>query len=219
MGTGARVLTSLRLRAQDAAERLGGPRDQLLPPRRLRGRVGDGDFVAIGDAMADRLAADAALTADSVVLDVGCGCGRVARPLVAALGARGRYTGFDVDAQAIAWCGRAYAADDRFRFVHADVANAHYRPDGGAAATGYRFPADDGSVDVVVAASVLTHRVRARRPAAGGRRVRVRPSRRCRGGRRFRRPRAGRGVRRGVAGRATRRVGARGQRPDHRELA
>jgi SAM-dependent methyltransferase len=157
MGTGARALTSLRLRARDAAERLGGARDPLLPPRRLRGRVGDGDFVAIGDAIVDRLRADAGLKPDSVVLDIGCGCGRVARPLAAALGARGRYTGFDVDRQAIAWCARAYSPDDRFRFIHADVTNAHYRPDGGAPATGYRFPADDHSVDVVVAASVLTH--------------------------------------------------------------
>jgi hypothetical protein len=47
-----RARTSLRLRALDARDRARGQADPLLPPRRLRGRVGDSDFVATGRELA-----------------------------------------------------------------------------------------------------------------------------------------------------------------------
>jgi SAM-dependent methyltransferase len=70
----------------------------------------------------------------------------------------GRYTGFDVSRDAINWC-RTHVAPRRsgFEFVHADVHNREYNPSGSVAATAYRFPSDDESIDCVVATSVLTH--------------------------------------------------------------
>ena len=69
--------------------------------------------------------------------------------------AGGAYVGFDPVAPAVAWCAARYPA--HFRFVHADLRNDLYNPDGAVAATDYRFPVDDGWATLVVATSVFTH--------------------------------------------------------------
>jgi SAM-dependent methyltransferase len=81
----------------------------------------------------------------------------VARTLTGVLdpAAGGAYVGFDPVAPAVAWCAARYPA--HFRFVHADLRNDLYNPDGAVAATEYRFPVDDGWASLVVATSVFTH--------------------------------------------------------------
>ncbi|HVE68808.1 MAG TPA: class I SAM-dependent methyltransferase [Solirubrobacteraceae bacterium] len=154
----ARPLTALRLRALDALDVVRGRRDPLVPPRRLRGTVGDTDFVATGEEIAELLVTHAGLAPDARVLDVGCGIGRVARALTSRLGPQGAYAGFDVSASAVAWCARRYARrHPHFAFAHLDVRNALYNPGGAMAARDVRFPYPDGGFDVAVAASVLTH--------------------------------------------------------------
>lgn len=73
------------------------------------------------------------------VLDYGCGCGRVAGPLMGRLGARARLHGADVDAAAIRWCQRHLAGE--YRVIGEDL----------------RLPFDDGSIDVAYSVSVFTH--------------------------------------------------------------
>ncbi len=150
-----RAATALRLRAADALDRARGRHDPLVPPRRLWGTVGQGDFAAVGDEFLGHLVALAGLTPDDDVLDVGCGIGRIARPLAGFLDG-GSYAGFDVDERAIAWCRARYPAD-RFRFDVAELRNARYRPDGPRDASTFRFPYPDDSFDVAVMTSVLTH--------------------------------------------------------------
>jgi SAM-dependent methyltransferase len=153
----ARAVTSLRLRALDLGDRALGRADRLVPPRRLRGFAGDSDFVATGDELLRLARVHGGLGADSRILDVGCGIGRLARTLTDVLdpGAGGAYVGFDPVAPAVAWCAARYPA--HFRFVHADLRNDLYNPGGAVAATGYRFPVDDGWATLVVATSVFTH--------------------------------------------------------------
>ena len=152
-----RARTSLRLRALDARDRARGDADPLLPPRRLRGRAGDSDFVATGRRLAAVVRELGAVGPSSRVLDVGCGSGRLARELVGLLRPPGAYVGFDVDGEAVAWCRRAYARHLQATFVHADLANGFYAPGGSAAAASYAFPVEDGWADCVVATSVFTH--------------------------------------------------------------
>jgi SAM-dependent methyltransferase len=152
-----RARTSLRLRALDARDRVAGRGGRLVPPRRLQLSVGEGDFGAIGDEFLSHLVALCGLKPDDRVLDVGCGIGRLARPLAGYLSIDGAYAGFDVSADAIAWCTRRYRHFPNFRFVHADVRNARYNPAGTQAAVAYEFPFDDGAFDVAVLTSVLTH--------------------------------------------------------------
>src|SRR4051794_29554311 len=149
-----RAATSLKLRAADAIDRVPGRHDPLVPPRRLQ-FVGEGDFAATGDEFLGHLVELAGLQPGSRVLDVGCGIGRMARPLSGFLDDDGRYEGLDVNPVGIGWCQLRY--DERFRFTLADLFNARFHPTGRHRAAEYRFPYDDGAFDVVLAASVLTH--------------------------------------------------------------
>jgi SAM-dependent methyltransferase len=144
-----RLATSLKLRVQDLLDR-----DPLVPPRRLQ-FVGEGDFASTGDEFLGHLIELAGLTPASCVLDVGCGIGRMARPLAGFLDERGRYEGFDVNPVGIGWCQLRY--DERFRFTLADLYNSRYHPTGALKAREYPFPYEDDAFDVVLAASVLTH--------------------------------------------------------------
>jgi SAM-dependent methyltransferase len=129
-------------------------RDPLVPPRRMQ-FVGEGDFAAVGDEFLGHLVDLAGLRPDSRVLDVGCGIGRLARPLSRYLDERGSYAGFDVNPVGVGWCQLHY--DERFSFTVADLFNARFNPRGRLRAVDYPFPYDDASFDVAVMASVLTH--------------------------------------------------------------
>ena len=157
----ARAVTSVRLRALDLGDRVLGRAGGLVPPRRLRGFAGDSDFLATGAELLGLLGTYGALRSASHVLDVGCGIGRLARPLVAVLDPAdgGAYVGFDPVEHAVAWCATRYPA--HFRFVHADLRNDLYNPEGAAAASDYRFPVPDGWATLAVATSVFTHLDRA----------------------------------------------------------
>jgi SAM-dependent methyltransferase len=148
-----RAATSLKLRAADVMDRVARRHDPLVPPRRMQ-FVGEGDFVATGDEFLGHLVELAGLRPDNDILDVGCGIGRMARPLAGYL-TTGRYAGFDVNEMAIRWCRERYPAS--FRFDVADLHNARYHPSGRQAAREYRFPYDDAGFDVVLMASVVTH--------------------------------------------------------------
>jgi SAM-dependent methyltransferase len=153
----ARAAQSLRLRSLDLADRVTGRSDPLVPPRRM-GYSGDSDFRATGDEFLGHFVALAGLQPHERVLDVGCGVGRMARPLAGYLRPPGSYEGFDVVPEGIEWCRRRYAgAHPGFRFRLAEVANGLYRPDGAVPASEYRFPYPDASFDFAFATSVFTH--------------------------------------------------------------
>ena len=127
-------------------------------PGQARHNVGGGDFALAGRELLDQLGAYAGLTADSDVLDIGCGVGRLAHPLAGFLGPRAAYTGFDVSPRAIAICRKGLArARPDFRFVEADLGNTEYRAGGREREDRYRFPVDDASIDVAAAFSVFSH--------------------------------------------------------------
>src|SRR5262245_55753272 len=94
---GFRAARDLALDTPDTAL---GRLDPQAPPRRLR-FVGDGDFAAIGREFAGYLRTYAGLSPDHRVLDVGCGIGRIAVPLLDYLSERGSYDGFDIVPRAI----------------------------------------------------------------------------------------------------------------------
>lgn len=129
--------------------------DRLLPPRTLHS-VGVGNFRRVGDQLFHHLVELGGLRPDERVLDVGCGSGRVARPLAAYL-TTGSYDGLDIVGPSIDWCRRAYAPFANFRFHHADLFNQSYNPAGGAAAAEYRFPFPHSSFDFIFLTSVFTH--------------------------------------------------------------
>ena len=94
----------------------------------------------------------------SRVLEIGCGQGRIAFPLRYILSKDGRYTGFDIDRRKLDFLWSTFqSAHPNFQFELADLRNSFYNPGGIQSPTEYRFPVDDGSQDLVFAASVFTH--------------------------------------------------------------
>jgi len=175
MNTGAtlnnfiRTLTPKRLRSAimhagyalvDGAAFVSGRRDPLVPPKRLLRISTDpsSDYRATGRSLVAFLVANCGLQPDHAVIDVGCGVGRVAVALTEFLDQRGRYEGFDIVPQEIAWCRRHVSpAFPRFNFQLADIANQAYNPSGHTRASDYRFPYDAGVFDTAIVASVFTH--------------------------------------------------------------
>jgi SAM-dependent methyltransferase len=130
----------------------------LRPPQKLINAIAGGDFEAVGNEFLRHFVALGGLKPDHRVLDVGCGCGRMAVPLMKYLSAQGSYEGFDIVGVAIDWCRRHVAAQDsRFRFQHADVYNRSYNRRGSQQPKEYQFPYPADSFDFVFLTSVFTH--------------------------------------------------------------
>lgn len=91
---------------------------------------------------------------DKHILDVGCGNGRLAVALEEV--GIASYTGVDVQKEAIDFCRKAFAHDDRFRFFHLPVRNAHYTAGQTMPLSKVRFPSDK-RYDLIIANSLFTH--------------------------------------------------------------
>lgn len=120
--------------------------------------VGDGDYRAIGAEYLKHFVNLGGLKPSDRVFEIGCGIGRMALPLRRYLNEQGRYHGMDVVNAGIDWCQSKIAAhDERFTFSRSDFYHPLYNPEGRETATSARFPAEDGSVDFIIATSLFTH--------------------------------------------------------------
>ncbi len=132
------------------------PERSVQMPRPIE--AGFKDYEAVGQEFLGHFQKLGGLRADHAVLDIGCGYGRMASPLVRFLTDQGSYCGFDTDAEAVAWCRKHVNGEGApFRFDHLDVANRHYNRDGVYAGDAVEFPYADGQFDFVFLCSVFTH--------------------------------------------------------------
>jgi SAM-dependent methyltransferase len=129
---------------------------KLIPPARYRtgGQSAITEYAYSDGVIAAYIGEHLAVN-DPQILDLGCGTGKLVGATWPYLGKHGHYTGFDIDAKAIAFDKSWYPAD-RCTFIHAPLYNAHYNPTGTPLAT-YVWPIDAGSVDLAVAFSLFTH--------------------------------------------------------------
>lgn len=150
-------VTARRMTRQEI-EAACGSIDLPRPPAGIHD-VGDGDFDAIGQEFLWNLVTHAGLEPNHRVLDIGCGVGRLAIPLIAFLDpTRGRYVGFDVAAEAIWWCqGTIASRHSNFSFRTVDLLHVLYNPDGKLAPQSVEFPVEACSIDRAAAISVFTH--------------------------------------------------------------
>lgn len=125
-----------------------------VPPR-ANTLIGGGEFVFVGDEFFGILKRHG-LMPDMKILDVGCGQGRMARPLVDFLD-KGEYTGFDISKASIDWSKANYSDVPNFTFEYAPVFNARYNKSGDIKAKDHVFPYADNQFDMVFLTSVFTH--------------------------------------------------------------
>ena len=130
-----------------------------LPPLYLRGRVGPlRSFETAAAEFMVYLKFICKLDPGERVLDIGCGCGALALPLLEYLDSKSIYQGLDIDKGAIDWCRRKISARcPNFIFQHIDVRNDVYNPKGRYESDDYSFPLEDGIFDVILVKSVFTH--------------------------------------------------------------
>ena len=134
-----------------------------LPPQEFMDAVAGVHFEGIDHINLGRILAALVkdlcrLKSNDTVLDLGCGCGRIASHF-ATDGFSGQYHGLDIVKPMIDWCRDNISAGyPNFHFHHADLDNTYYRGGRGDAAT-YKFPFADNTFDVVFATSVFTHLV------------------------------------------------------------
>lgn len=133
-----------------------GRDESLLPPKWLSS-VGGGDYYKSGERFFQHFVDIAGLQPHERVLDVGCGTGRMARPLTAYLKS-GSYDGIDIVSPSIKWCQKTYIPRyPNFHFHFTDIYNKMYNPTGRYQASSYRFPFENSSFDFVFLTSVFTH--------------------------------------------------------------
>jgi SAM-dependent methyltransferase len=129
-----------------------------LPPHELNEGVGGGDYEAIGLEFFSHFTGIGGLQPHHRVLDIGCGCGRMAVPLIPFLDPHGEYWGFDIVPAAIEWSRQNITAyHPRFHFELADIFNKVYNPSGKSQPAGYHFPYEDDWFDFTFLTSVFTH--------------------------------------------------------------
>lgn len=152
----ASFVRSLREDVRGLPARVREP-GRLGEPLNIVHHVGGGDFRDMGESLLRVLVQIGGLQPRDAVLDIGCGNGRLAEPLARHLAPEGSYLGFDIVRRAIRACQARARGRPNFRFVHADIFNAHYNPGGRILESEYRFPCGDGQIDFAFATSVFTH--------------------------------------------------------------
>lgn len=132
----------------------------LTPPESLIQIIGGltaADYRAVGQQFFDIFVRYGGIKPTDRVLDVGCGCGRMAVPLTRYL-TTGSYQGFDISGDVIEWCQKNITPQfPNFKFQLADISNSLYNPRGKYQAKDYKFPYADRSFDFTFLTSVFTH--------------------------------------------------------------
>jgi SAM-dependent methyltransferase len=151
-------------KALDVIESAAG-RNRDIPPYSLRRMVGAPPFDFSGDLYRlqgprwlSHLSGVGALASASSILDIGCGCGRVAGEILAHKKPEVRFVGFDIRKDLIDWAqAHLQPQFENARFFLADLHNARYNDRAPFAAAAYAFPFAEDEFDLIYATSVFTH--------------------------------------------------------------
>lgn len=125
-----------------------------IPPESLSLEVGGG-FEPIGQMYFDYFRDLCAVKPSDKILDLGCGCGRMAVPFIGFL-TNGEYHGIDVEYPLIQWC-KENITQPQFHFYLENIYNNRYNPHGVFKASEYKLPFPDGNFDFTFLTSVFTH--------------------------------------------------------------
>jgi SAM-dependent methyltransferase len=135
-----------------------------LPPNHLRVRVGVGNrifnnhslFVNIGTSFWHEFFANGYANANSDIVEIGCGCGRIASPLNQDY-FKGTYLGIDIDAEMVQYC-RSHFPADRFTFRLSPHRSTVYGVENATHEDSAPFViGDPNSKDFIFSTSLFTH--------------------------------------------------------------
>ncbi len=133
---------------------------ELYPPKHLIKLIGgkeETDYVSIAAHFFDIFLKYGELKETDRVLDVGCGCGRMAMPMTGYLKG-GSYEGFDVVEEMVDWCrDNITTRFPNFRFKYVDLFNGEYNKKGKVQPSEFRFPYGDSEFDFTFLTSIFTH--------------------------------------------------------------
>lgn len=151
-----RIIRRLYYLPLDVFSSVSNKKQELVPPQGLI-FTGRGDFVKIGDSIAQQLINLCGLKPGHKVLDIGCGIGRIARPMTVILNKEGAYNGFDIVKDGIDWCIKAYSKYPNFHFSYIPLRNDLYNLSTDSEASQFVFPYPGNYFNVIVSTSVFTH--------------------------------------------------------------
>lgn len=154
------ILRPIYNSARDLVDRRDNAQLSMVPPQSMVDRYAGsgGDFVLIGAEFKKNLVELGHLRPSDMVLDVGCGIGRIAVALTGYLSGSGGYWGFDIVKTPIHWCQSEITPRfPNFHFEHVDLYNKSTNPQGRIRAADFKFPYQDGFFDFVLLTSVFTH--------------------------------------------------------------
>jgi len=153
---GRRIVRRLYYFPQDLFARIFHKSDPLVPPKGMT-FVGSGNFELIGDKFANHIINTIPIRPEEIILDVGCGIGRIARPFAKILDKNGQYYGFDIINYGVNWCNKNYKKYPNFRFEYFPLINDLYNLEADKNAEDFEFPYPENSFGLVVLISVFTH--------------------------------------------------------------
>ena len=122
-----------------------------LPPTELTKLVGHADASGFDNPTG---AAEFPGINSSHVLDIGCGCGRIARRLMQQLVPPARYLGVDINKRMLYWCSHNLLREN-WEFKHIDIHNRSLNPEGTLERAA--LPAGSDQFSLAVAWSLFTH--------------------------------------------------------------
>jgi ubiquinone/menaquinone biosynthesis C-methylase UbiE len=140
----------------DVLETVTRQKPRLVPPRGMRYNNTKTYLHCAKKGLAQTIEA-CGIQPHHKVLDVGCGSGSVALPLLNYL-SQGTYDGFDIVPSWVSWCQKNItAANSRFRFKFVNVYSKHYNSAGTITSETLKFPYEDDVFDCVMLFSIFTH--------------------------------------------------------------
>jgi len=140
-----------------------------LPPPALRfngpDQQHDDSYLASSIAEADRVIEVLGCMATDLIVDIGCGQGRLAIGLARRFESL-PYLGLDVSGRSIDWCRlHIERRHPSYAFRHIDVVNARYNPQGSPLGNDFRLPVPSGAAHLVYMWGVVTNMEPAHLPA------------------------------------------------------
>lgn len=135
---------------------------KLIPVPEIRNWTGPFDdedyYINLGKKQSEKIIQWLSIKPNQKILDIGCGCGRIAIHFLNYLNEQGQYIGLDSNKKLLSYCADNISEINRnFQFEFIDAYNGAYSREGKLKCKDIIFPIEDESVDIVIMWSVFTH--------------------------------------------------------------